>query len=172
MNNWLRIAALALPLVTLATSWGFTHYKAQQGTIWTVPVIGYDPRDLLRGHYIVYRYEWPGLPTDRDRNYVSALCIKGKAPVIDAVSIVDRPFVGEPVEKPDCTIIARIAPGSDADLGLLTGKIYIAQTKADALQKQMFDPKLQAFVHIRIRDDGIITPIELSFTPRTTPLPK
>lgn len=172
MKNWLRIAALLFPLIALSASWAFTHYKAQQGTMWIVPISGYDPRDLLRGHYIVYRYEWPGLPTDGDRNYVSALCIKGKAPVIDAVSIVDRPFAGEPVEKPDCTIIARIAQGSDADLGLLTGKIYIAQTKADALQKQLLDPKLQAFAQIRIRDDGIITPIKLSFQPRTTPLPK
>ena len=79
MKIWLRIAALALPLIALCASWGFTHYKAQQGTIWAVPISGYDPRDLLRGHYVVYRYDWPGLSNSEDRSYVSELCIKGKS---------------------------------------------------------------------------------------------
>lgn len=169
MKLWPRIIALMLPLVALAASWGFTHYKAQQGIVWRVPISGYDPRDLLRGHYVVYRYDWPGLSNSEDRSYVSELCIKGKAPTIDTTSISERPSA-EPAPKSTCAITARVAPGSDADLGLLTGKIYIAQTKADALQKKLLDPKLQAFVHIRIRDDGIVTPIELSFARRGTPL--
>lgn len=172
MKNWLRIAALALPLIALSASWAFTHYKAQQGTNWIVPISGYDPRDLLRGHYIMYRYNWPGLPESGDRSYISALCIKGNAPTIIATSISDRPGVSESTPTSDCTITARIMPGSDSNYGLATGKIYIAQTKADALQRQLLDPKLQAFAHIRIRGDGIITPIKLSFQPRTTPLPK
>lgn len=171
MRTWLRIAALILPLIALGASWAFTHHKAGQGTIWIVPVSGYDPRDLLRGHYVVYRYNWPGLPESGDRSYVSELCIKGTAPTIDTTSISDRPSA-EPAPKSTCAITARIAPGSDADLGLLTGKIYIAQTKAEALEKQLLNPKLQSFAHIRIRDDGIITPIKLSFKQRSTQLPK
>lgn len=29
-----------------------------KGTAWTVPVSGYDPRDLLRGHYVQFNYDW------------------------------------------------------------------------------------------------------------------
>lgn len=166
MKLWLRLTSLMFPLAALAASWGYTHYKAQQGTIWAVPISGYDPRDLLRGHYITYRYDWPGLSDIEDRSYVSALCIKGKAPTMTEVAIVGMPSASEPVPTDNCTITARITPGSDSDFGLLSGKIYIAQTKADDLQSKLLDPKIQSFVHVRIRDDGIMTPIELEFRPR------
>lgn len=29
-----------------------------KGTIWTVPIAGYDPRDLLRGHFLQFQYVW------------------------------------------------------------------------------------------------------------------
>ncbi len=172
MKVWFRIAALILPLIALSASWAFTHYKSQQGTTWIVPISGYDPRDLLRGHYVIYRYEWPGLSAPGERHYISAVCIKGVAPKIDIAVLADNIDPSDPVPKSDCTITARVEPGSESENGLSSGKIYIAQTKADALQRQLLDPKLQAFAHIRIRDDGIITPIELSFQPRATPLPK
>lgn len=48
----------ALPFVclliwTLSLSW---HH--QQGTAIKVPITGYDPRDLLSGHYIQYQIDW------------------------------------------------------------------------------------------------------------------
>jgi GDYXXLXY protein len=172
MKIWLRIAALSFPVVALAASWAFTHNKAQQGTIWAVPIRGYDPRDLLRGHYITYRYEWPGLAIPDERQYIGALCIKGAAPTIDTATIVDQFGQQEALSKTGCTVIAHSPPESDSQNGLSDGKIYIAQTKAAELERKLFDPKLKAYVHIRIRDDGIITPIELIFRTRPVALPR
>jgi hypothetical protein len=52
---------LAWPLLGLAALWGWTEVRSRQGTEWLVPVAGYDPRDLLRGHYVLFQYDWPGL---------------------------------------------------------------------------------------------------------------
>ena len=54
--------ALALPVLGLAGSWALSHRQAQQGTDWEVPVAGYDPRDLLRGDYVILRYEISSIP--------------------------------------------------------------------------------------------------------------
>lgn len=166
MKNWLRLTSLALPLVALAASWAFTHHKAQQGTIWAVPVSGYDPRDLLRGHYITYRYNWPGMPAQDGRDYISAVCIKGTAPVINTATSLNEFGMPPSQARPECTIVARTAPGSVSENGLANGKIYIAQTKAAGLERQLADPKFEALIHVRIRDDGIVTPLELEFRPR------
>ena len=56
-----RLAAFALPLAGLAALWGWSDHLSRQGTDWLVPVAGYDPRDLLRGHYVQFAYDWPGL---------------------------------------------------------------------------------------------------------------
>lgn len=173
MKIWFRITALLLPLIALAASWAFTHFKAQQGTIWIVPINGYDPRDLLRGHYITYRYDWPELEFADNQTYISALCIRGTAPTVEtALILTGYDFIRDGASEKGCAIVARNAPGSESPNGLSSGKIYIAQTKAAGLERKLFDPKLQAFVHIKIRDDGIVTPIKLDFRPRPAPLPQ
>ena len=84
----LALAAIAFPLAGLALLWGWSDWRSRQGTEWEVPVEGYDPRDLLRGHYVVYRYRWPGLTTNVDNlgfAYAPSLCLEGSAPQITRV---------------------------------------------------------------------------------------
>ena len=59
----LHVAALALPLLGLGGMWLQADRLSRQGTEWDVPIRGYDPRDLLQGHYVQFQYDWPG--TDR-----------------------------------------------------------------------------------------------------------
>ena len=55
-----RIAAiLVVPLAGLAALWAQSETLSREGTDWEVPVQGYDPRDLLRGHYVEFQYDWP-----------------------------------------------------------------------------------------------------------------
>ena len=87
MNRRLAFAlALALPLAGLAASWAGTHHRARQGVEWDVPIAGYDPRDLLRGHYVIYRYDWPGLEGRRTNLALEpVLCLDGEPPRIARV---------------------------------------------------------------------------------------
>jgi hypothetical protein len=169
-HPFILIAALGLPLAGLGLAWADTHRKAQLGTDWDVPIFGYDPRDLLRGHYITYTYDWPGLKRNTGA-FISELCIEGTAPDITRVTFVNMPVVEEfgkaPPKPPKCTITAR-APqgGNDRGNGLEGGLYYLPQDKAREYEKKLADPKLQGVIRLRIRDDGITTPVGISFRPR------
>jgi len=53
------LAALALPFLVMGTMTA-SHITARHGgdPVWQVKIAAYDPRDLLYGHYLRYRYDW------------------------------------------------------------------------------------------------------------------
>jgi hypothetical protein len=177
-RNLLLIAALALPLCGFGYSWFTTHQLAQQGEEWLIPVEGYDPRDLLRGHYVQYRYDWPeeqkpkedkeDFPAQSELSYASAICIEGKAPNIIKASVADEaygPEVVKPLQK--CAIVARETLGTrDEVRGLQSGILYVSQPKAKALEKKLMDEKLQGLIRVKIREDGVMRPVAMEFRPR------
>ncbi len=154
-----RLAAFALPLAGLAALWGWSDTLSRQGTDWLVPVAGYDPRDLLRGHYVQFSYDWPGLENEAFEG-PAELCLHGTAPRLERVTL---PAPGTP-----CAHLARAA---DADsgypMGLGMGRVYIAQTRSAELTRKLTDPDLRGFVVLRQREDGTVTPRELRFRPLT-----
>ncbi len=153
-----RLAALILPLVGLAALWGWTDHQSRQGTDWLVPIAGYDPRDLLRGHYIEFTYDWPGVTEDQLYGGVE-LCIVGTPPAIEALVPAEQ---GEACPHPVRSDYSGVYGG----FGLVRGRVYVPQTQASELQDQLRDPKLSGFVVIRQRADGHITPRELRFEER------
>lgn len=56
----LTLGALALALMILLPIllMGKAVYDRNNGTIWRVSIEGYDPRDLLHGHYLNFTYDW------------------------------------------------------------------------------------------------------------------
>jgi GDYXXLXY protein len=159
-----RLFALILPLAGFAALWGWTHHRAQQGTDWDVPVQGYDPRDLLRGHYITFQYDWPGLVrADLPASGWGELCLHGRAPVIDRVSVIVRGGCPDYVRADDL--------GSYYPNGLVTGRLYVPQDKAAGLEVKLRNPALQGVVRFRLRDDGHITPLSIRFRPRPAEAP-
>lgn len=151
-------AALALPLAGLGTSWAVTHVRAQQGTVWQVPVSGYDPRDLLQGHYVQYRYDWPGLDfTSSPEGFYGApvLCLEGTAPRIAQVRVAD----GRP-----CPVPVRADLSDPGMMGpLVGGRLYVPQTAAAGLEQKLANPAQKAILRFRLREDGHLTPLELTF---------
>ena len=161
MNRRLLAAlALALPLAGLGATWGTTHIRAQQGTEWDVPIAGYDPRDLLRGHYVIYTYEWPGLEGQaNDLRRAQTLCLEGSAPDLVRAHL--------PADEP-CEHVIRARGGwNDPEGGLGSGRLYVSQDRAATLQRQLADPGLQGMVRIRLREDGRLTPLGIAFRPRS-----
>lgn len=156
-----RLVALALPVLGLAALWGWTHTRAQQGTEWDVPVQGYDPRDLLRGHYITYRYDWPN---SESRDLFGKACIEGTPPVVERIRAHDGSAA---CAHPLRTEGNRHGPW----FGFEGGQLYVPQTQTAGLEEKLRDPKLQGVVRIRVRDDGHITPLSISFRPRIADMP-
>lgn len=161
MNRRLAFAlALALPLAGLAASWASTHRAAQQGVEWEVPIAGYDPRDLLRGHYVIYRYDWPGLEGRRTNLALEpVLCLDGEPPRIARVYRPDG-------DGCNGSFVRASGGWNDPEGGLASGRLYVSQARAAELQRRLADPALQGVVRIRLRDDGHITPLDIRFRPR------
>lgn len=161
MKRMATLAALALPLVGLAGLWAWTDSWTREGTDWEVPVQGYDPRDLLRGHYIQFQYDWPGeTATEENRWWLGSFCIEGKAPTIERI------VVREDVE--DCAHFAKPAAASAyASEGLRGGRLYVPQTRAREMEQKLADPDLRGIVTLRQRTDGRILPQSIRFRPLT-----
>lgn len=173
MNRFSRFflpMALLLPLFGLAMIWFLTDRNSDQGTEWDVPIAGYDPRDLLRGHYVQFRYDWPAV---RDRDIPTwsgsqqGLCIIGTAPRISSVSVQD--LIGpNSASTTVCDDTARVNPWSEeGDDGLLRDRIYVPQEAARGYDAKLANPKLQGIVRIRINSSGFITPLSIRFQPRS-----
>lgn len=58
MDKRVWAVLFALPLVCLMTWTAYLTYQRDSGREVKVAVQGYDPRDLLSGHYIQYQIDW------------------------------------------------------------------------------------------------------------------
>lgn len=162
MSGVVRLLAAALPLAGLAGLWALSDHTYRQGTEWAVPVEGYDPRDLLRGHYIQFTYDWPGLADDT-AGPPPMLCLEGAPPALARVSVP-----ADEAALADCAYPLR-AQGADIYgwQGLMRGRLYLDQDRARALDAALRDPDQRGIVTIRQREDGSFTPISIRFRPLT-----
>ena len=159
MNRLIRLAAVVVPALGLSALWAQSDRTYHQGTEWEVPIIGYDPRDYLRGHYIEFAYDWPGLDETQD-GVMSELCLSGEAPRLRTVA---RRTAGQPCAHP----VRLEADGVYRANGLVNGRLYLGQDRATHLQEQLSNGDQRGIVTIRQRDDGSFTPISIRFRPLT-----
>lgn len=162
MSRLVRIAAVVAPVLGLAVLWGISHQTYQQGTEWEVPIQGYDPRDYLRGHYVEFEYDWPGLA---DARFTSrgVQCIEGAPPQITRVTLP-----ATPAEEAACGHIQRAPEGGVYGWqALQRGRLYIGQDRAAQLEQRLRNRGQRGIVTIRQREDGSFTPISIRFRPLT-----
>jgi hypothetical protein len=161
------MAALFLPLAGLGETWLSTHRATQQGTEWDVPVRGYDPGDYLRGHYVQFTYEWPVEETKADdfsgNMGGDEVCIVGKAPVV--TRLVDPPAT-RPTSGAPCANYVRSEFVSEFGRGPSSGRLYASEAEAMRLQEALADPKQQGIVRVRLRPDGHLMPLRITFRPK------
>jgi hypothetical protein len=158
-----RLVAAILPLVGLSALWGWSDHASRQGTDWDVPVMGYDPRDFLRGHYVEFRYDWPGVDEGDWRVPLERLCLIGETPVIDRADTLE-----DDAALKACPHPVRANPGGVYGLeSLRQGRLYLGQERARQVDEQLRKGDQRAIIRIRQRADGTITPIGIRFRPLT-----
>jgi hypothetical protein len=154
-----RLAAAVLPLLGLAALWAQSDRTYHTGTEWEVPIEGYDPRDYLRGHYVEFSYDWPGI-NEEPGIVFEALCLEGQAPRITrAVKLEQGTACAHPM-RADGTDVYRWA-------ALARGRLYIGQDRAAKLEEQLRNRDQRGIVTIRQREGGSFTPISIRFRPLT-----
>jgi len=155
-----RLAAAVLPLAGLAVLWVQSDRVYRTGTEWEVPIMGYDPRDYLRGHYVEFTYDWPVLKTRDFAAQPGALCLDGKAPNVERVT--ER----QPGQACPHALNAD-GGGVYGPNALMNGRLYLGQARAEALQERLRNRDQRGIVTIRQRDDGSFTPLSIRFRPLT-----
>lgn len=96
--------ALVFPVVALAALTAYKAFKRFSGIELTIPITGYDPRDLLSGHYLTYRMDFKQeICQGKRRDTQVFLCV-----VQDGDDISSR-VVSSPSRSmnEDCTAIIR-----------------------------------------------------------------
>ena len=63
MNDRLLKLAIAVPVIGLLSLIARAEFALRSGSTWELPIAGYDPRDLLHGRYLNYRFRfnWQGV---------------------------------------------------------------------------------------------------------------
>jgi len=80
MKRWLFLLILIIPVAGLATLVYNYQRIVSSGLTVTFPVRGYDPRDLLSGHYLVYRVDYGAPALECGKEQPACFCIQDAAP--------------------------------------------------------------------------------------------
>jgi len=162
------IAALALPVLALAALVGEQERLRLKAEVVTVPLVGVDPRDLLRGRYLMAQFDWNW---DSDPGPLEATALPGGLCVLpgDAakprVRFIDGWTAGERFPDSCRTVIAgyglRRTTGSRAlftpdglDVGNGRLQIYVSEKAAAALDALVLDQPGALTVDLAVRADG------------------
>ncbi len=135
-NPWLA-AALALPILFLALTIGRQQAGLASAHEWRIPVSGYDPRDLLRGHYIRFSYDWTlqGDPAPCFGESGCSLCLAHDDGTVVARVIDEGAACAARVDTARSGIDVR--PGFRQDPATFTSRIFVSETSAPALEAQL-----------------------------------
>ena len=158
----LLVAVLALPILLLCASAWRAAIQSQQSTRWVLPIEGYDPRDVLRGHYIQFRYVLRETSfSDEDS---MRLCLTGPTATPEAA------LRDEDWGLDDCTAIGRFHADHDGfrfdGFGkpgevIVSGRLYIPEVHGAPLTSFLMDAKRSKAVVVEIAGNGRVTPVDL-----------
>lgn len=159
------IATLILPVLALAALVGQQEYLIANARILSVPLVGYDPRDLLRGRYVAGQFDWDWAGEPSFPRAAGAICVlPGDAPK-PRVRFIAGWKAGDPVDS-DCrmvvagrgepsrrTLPARFSP-TDLDQGNGTVHIYVPEERARDLESLIRDKPGALTVDLAVRSNG------------------
>jgi hypothetical protein len=159
-------ATLALPVVTLAAMIGDAERGQRAAGTMRVAIQGYDPRDILRGHYLRYRFAWDAEPGASGR--IEKLCVLS-APE-DAPARVRPLPAGDGGGIGECLFVLngygtaadRAAPGATrpparmtfTPAGVASGELYVSEDRAEALERLLREGKVRLTIDLAVNKAG------------------
>ncbi len=137
--RWLLAAALALPLIVPGAQVALLEYEAARSVAWRLPMVGVDPRDLLRGRYLRARIDWRDLALPADRT----ACLNHKACYVCRIAADDGAppryrLVPRREPRPACEgrlAAPRFLPARPSLQSSKAFRIYLPEDAAPALEK-------------------------------------
>lgn len=146
------IVSLLLPFLVLLLYTIYNAVSLSAGTEAILPISGYDPRDLISGHYLAYQVDYPPEvscgPTQSTDRRISCYCITDW----DDSGLVVNGYYGEDCEAED-SCIAYI--GGECKHGRFTAGIeryYISESKSIDMDRRLRDKG--AYIRVSIDSSG------------------
>lgn len=128
--------ALILPILVLGLMIGLHQRALFAATDWRIPISGYDPRDPLRGHYLLFAYDWK-LRGDAAICTTPSGCIlclhQEGADVAAQISNPETQCLNR-VDLAASTI--RFTPGTGGP-ARFSSRIFVSETSAPALEAEL-----------------------------------
>jgi hypothetical protein len=151
------VVALALPIVALAALIGEQELRFANAQLVNVPVRGFDPRDLLRGHYITGQFDWDWETMPQNAT-TGGLCILPGDAARPKVRFLEN---WQPRDRaPDCRLViaGRVASSTfipaTLDSGARGVRLYVSEVRAPELEELIREHPGALTVDLAVRPDG------------------
>lgn len=126
----LLMIALALPILALALNAWLKSEQRSSGEEIVLPIEGFDPRDLLSGHYLTYRVDYGVENGCAEHNVEASVCLR---PV--------RGIYAEQALPDDCELFIRGRCDERAAFSAGIERFYIPEEYASVLEGKVRDNK-------------------------------
>jgi uncharacterized membrane-anchored protein len=126
---WLAIALL-IPIVALALNAYLKSMQRASGEEVVLPIEGFDPRDLLSGHYLTYRIDYGLEQGCSEHNVPASICLRPLRGLYPQGSLPE-----------DCTLF--IKGRCDDNAAFMAGieRFYIPEESAQVLEQKVQDKR-------------------------------
>lgn len=154
MINKKLLLIVMIPFILLCLLIARAEYHLSTGAQWDFAITGYDPRDLLRGHYLQFRviYDWQEPQNECSGRTSCFYCLTDVNEQAPKVQIVD----------------AHTAKQCDGfmqydDLQEPLNRFYIAETQAKLAEDILRQARLDntAYLRLSINKDGVPRIVDL-----------
>lgn len=160
MKDRLLLVAVVLPILGLVALVGRAQFHLESGRPWVLRITGYDPRDLISGHYLRFRYEprWddaPGTCGEVPPSRIDGGCCLCLEPIAGS----EEPRVRQlACDDPDLPACESWAPGE-----ALAGpqRYFIPEERAAALERAL--RTRESALRVTVLDDGTLAIDHLVF---------
>lgn len=149
------VAALLLPIATLMLLAVYKGIKVSIGKTVVIPISGYDPRDVLAGHYLTYQvdYNCPGLCSDEGSPNAEYICVRQLQGNQVESQVVSSP--DEAIEE-GCDAVIRGSCGKWGRFEAGIERFYIPEKKSELLDSIARERKGKIVVRVDGRGNATI----------------
>ena len=144
-----RLWPLLLLLPLLVLSAGIVRNELMLGgaTEWQIPITGYDPRDMLRGQYIRFTYDWAASRPPSVEGEMQG-CLTGTPP--DGAPFELQPL-GTPCAHP---ILGLEVRGGGRRAPVFPARLFVDERVAASLDEQLRQPDADMVVVAKLTSGG------------------
>lgn len=135
MRRLAMIAALVLPVAGLSLTAAWHLWREADAVEWRIPITGYDPRDLLAGHYARFRYNWRVEGSCPAGNCVFCLEDRGGGGIIAHVEPANAQCPARVDPRQSGMNVIWPPAGSRSERASASGRIFIDEREAARITK-------------------------------------